>query len=305
MNDQKIDLNLLTVFEQVMRERSITRAAAALGLTQPAVSNAIARLRALTGDPMFVRSARGVVPTARAQAMAQPLAEALARIRATLVAAAFEPALAERTFTLVASDLGEAYFLPRLVAHLADVAPGLRLRTLPSPRAETREALASGAIDLAVGYLPGMGPGLYQQRLFRERYVAIVRRGHPTIRDRLSSRQFERCGHVLAAPSGTGHAAIERVLARHGGRERIVVEVQHFLAVPAIVAQTDLVGIAPTRIAREALRDAAVKLVELPFAIPPFVVAQYWHARAHLDPGHRWLRAVFVELFSDREARRT
>lgn len=298
MNVDDLDLNLLTVFDRVLRERSITRAAESLGLSQPAISNALARLRALTGDRLFVRAATGMVPTAYAESVAPAIGQALGAIRSALQRGTdFDATTSDRCFTLYVTDLGEVYFLPRLVARLAAVAPGIRFRTLPTPRDHPATALQAGTVDLAIGNLPDLKSGFYQQRLFRERYVCIVRDAHPFVGARLTPKRFEVAGHVLAAPSGTGHAAIERFLLAHGGRGAIAVEVQHFLAVPAIVAQTDLIGIVPTRIARQALRDHPVRLVELPMAIPPFIVKQCWHARAHHDPGNRWLRRHIAELF--------
>jgi len=298
MNIDDLDLNLLSVFDRVRRERSITRAAESMGLSQPAISNALARLRALTHDRLFVRGSAGMVPTAYAERIAPAIGQALDAIRSTLQRDAdFDAATSDRCFTLYVTDLGEAYFLPRLVARLSAAASGIRFRTMPTPRDHPAEALQAGTVDLAIGNLPDLRAGFYQQRLFRERYVCIVRDAHPFIGARITPRRFETAGHVLAAPSGTGHAAIERFLLEHGGRKAIAVEVQHFLAVPAIVAQTDLVGIVPTRIGRQALRDHPVRLVELPMPIPPFFVKQCWHARAHHDPGNRWLRRQFAELF--------
>jgi DNA-binding transcriptional LysR family regulator len=298
MNVDELDLNLLTVFDRVLRERSITRAAESLGLSQPAISNALARLRARARDRLFVRAPAGMVPTAYAERIAPAIRQALDAIRSALQRDDdFDAATSDRCFALHVTDLGEAYFLPRLMARLSATAPGIRFRTLPTPRELPAAALQAGTVDLAIGNLPDLRSGFYQQRLFRERYVCIVRNAHPFIRGRLTRKRFELAGHVLAAPSGTGHAAIERFLLEHGGRRAIAVEVQHFLAVPAIVAQTDLVGIVPTRIGRQALRDHPVRLVELPMAIPPFIVKQCWHARAHHDAGNRWLRGQFADLF--------
>jgi DNA-binding transcriptional LysR family regulator len=298
MNVDDLDLNLLTVFDRVLRERSNTRAAAALSQSQPAVCNALARLRALTRDRLFVRASAGMVPTAYAERIAPAVSQALDAIRSALRRDSdFDAATSDRCFTLYVTDLGEAYFLPRLVARLSATAPGVRFRTLPTPRDHPAAALQAGTVDLAIGNLPDLRSGFYQQRLFRERYVCIVREAHPFVGARITPRKFEQAGHVLAAPSGTGHAAVERFLLEHGGRRAITVEVQHFLAVPAIVAQSDLVGIVPTRIGRQALRDHRVRLLDLPVAIPPFVVKQCWHARAHHDPANRWLRRQFAELF--------
>ncbi len=183
------DLSLLLVFEAVYAERQISRAAQRLGLAQPTVSNALGRLRRLTGDALFVRTGRGMEPTPHAERLAAPLREALAMLRGTLQARSqFDPAQDRRHFTLFLTDLGEAFFLPRLLARLRDTAPGVTLTTLPMPDRNPQAALERGEVDLAIGNLPDMAPGFYQQRLFREHYVGITRPDHPLLQRRHDRR---------------------------------------------------------------------------------------------------------------------
>ena len=301
MNIKDFDLNLLVVFDAVLGEGSISRAAARLDLSQPAVSNALARLRKLTGDRLFVRLANGVVPTPYAETIAEPIRSALAAIRTSLAGRQdFEPAHSERDFAIHITDLGEAFFLPRLLARLNGIAPRVRLRTLALSTDEARDALRSGTADLTIGNLPDFAAGFYQQRLFRDRYVAIVSRDHPTIGTRLTARQFAAASHAIAMPGGTGHGIIERTLVAQGLEGRIALRVQNFLVLPSIVAASELIAIVPHSVGSQISPRDAVKLLPLPVTIPAFDVRQCWHERYHDDPGHRWLRQQFMELFSDR-----
>lgn len=301
MNISEFDLNLLVVFEAVLAEGSISRAAGRLDLSQPAVSNALARMRKATGDRLFVRLGNAVVPTPYAQGIAGPIRQALAGIRNSLAESrGFDPATSERSFAIYVTDLGEAYFLPTLLARLSAIAPGVRIRTLPMPTEAAQDALKSGEVDLAIGNLPDFRAGFYQQRLFPDHYVCAVRRKHPAIGQRLSARQFAAASHAIAMPAGTGHGVILRTLMEHGLEDRIVLQVQNFLVLPNIVATTDLLAIVPHSVGSQLSRHIDVKLLPLPIPIPPFVIKQCWHERFHDDAGNRWLRQQFAELFTIR-----
>jgi DNA-binding transcriptional LysR family regulator len=299
MNISDFDLNLLVVFDAVITEGGISRAADRLGLSQPAVSNAIARLRKATGDRLFVRMANGMAPTPYALRIAGPVRQALATIRDSLSERqGFDAATAERSFSLYLTDLGEAFFLPRLLARLSQVAPGVRIRTLPMPPEAAQEALKNGEVDLAVGNLPDFRTGFYQQRLFREHYVCVVRRDHPAIGERITPRQFAAASHAIVTPAGTGHGVIERKLMEHGLENRIVLRVQNFLVLPSIVATTNLIALVPHSVGSQLSRNNDIKLLPVPISIPAFDVKQCWHERFHDDEGNRWLREQFAELFA-------
>lgn len=299
MNIADFDLNLLVVFDAVLAEGGISRAADRLGLSQPAVSNALARLRKATGDRLFVRLANGMAPTPYAQRIAGPIRQALAAIRASLTESqGFDAASAERNFSVYLTDLGEAFFLPRLLAHLSQVAPGVHMRTLPMPPEAAQDALKSGEVDLAVGNVPDFRAGFYQQRLFREHYVCVVRRDHPAIGERITPRQFAAASHAIVTPAGTGHGIIERALLEHGLESRIVLRVQNFLVLPSIIATTDLIALVPHSVGSQISRNGELKLLRVPIPIPAFDVKQCWHERFHGDEGNRWLRQQFAELFS-------
>jgi DNA-binding transcriptional LysR family regulator len=299
MNIAEFDLNLLVVFDAVLAEASISRAANRLDLSQPALSNALARMRKATGDRLFVRVGNAMVPTPYAQAIADPIRQALATIRVSLGASQeFDPATSQRGFSIYLTDLGEAYFLPRLLERLNRIAPGVRIRTLPMPPESAEDALRNGEVDLAIGNLPDLGAGFFVQRLFRDRYVCVLRKDHPSIGERITARQFAAASHAIVTPGGWGHGIIERTLIEHGLEQRITLRMQNFLVLASIVATTDLVAIVPHSVGSQLSRHNEVKLLPLPIMIPAFDIKQCWQERFHDDRGNRWLRQQFMELFS-------
>lgn len=301
MNTSEFDLNLLVVFDAVLAEGSISRAANRLKLSQPAASNALARMRQATGDRLFVRLANAMVPTPYAQTIADPIRQALASIRVSLGASReFDPATAQRSFAIYLTDLGEAYFLPRLLERLHRTAPGVRIRTLPMPSELALDALRNGEVDLAIGNLPDLGAGFFMQRLFRDRYVCVVRKGHPVIGERITARQFAAASHAIVTPGGWGHGIIERALVEHGLEQRITLRMQNFLVLASIVATTDMLAIVPQSVGSQLSQHNDVKLLPLPITIKPFDVKQCWQERFHDDKGNRWLRQQFAELFTSR-----
>jgi DNA-binding transcriptional LysR family regulator len=303
MDIGSLELRLLAAFEAVLRERGVTAAANALGLTQPAVSQALAKLRRALGDPLFVRAPHGVDPTPRALELAGPVADILRLARERLgQPAAFDPARAERTFTVFATDAGAVVFTPRVVRRLARVAPGIRIRIAPIVAGRFPGALAEGEADLAFGAFPVLRGGFFQQRLYSDDYVCLVRRAHPSVRTGLPFELYARLPHVVVSAQGTGHghALIERMLVRRLPPGRIAVRVPSFLAAPMIVAQSDCVLTVPRRVAAAFARPLGLRVLPPPLALPPFIVRQYWHERFHRDPANRWLRALVAQLFGGR-----
>lgn len=298
MPHDTVDLNLLRVFEAIARERSVTAAASVLGLSQPAVSNALARLRKRVGDPLFTRTPEGMQPTALAKEVAGPIRQALGLIDATLDRdRGFDPAVSDRTFRVHMSDIGEMVFLPPLMERLGLEAPQVRIETAALPEAEIADALASGGLDVAIGFLPGLGAPLRSSALFRDRYLVLVRRDHPRIGERLTRRAFAEARHCLVQSIGSGHAVIEEALRAHGLERRIALRVRHFTVVPMILARTDLVVSVPSQVAPVFAGLGRFRALPLPVAVAPAEVRLYWHERASVDPGNRWLRGVMTALF--------
>lgn len=298
MQLHKIDLNLLRLFDAVYRAGSVSRAAEQLELTQPAASQGLTRLRTLIHDPLFVRAPGGVRPTPRAQRLAEPVRAALATLEQALgESAQFEPREDSRTFRIHMSDIGEGRFLPPLMAALRARAPGLRVETLPMPRGEIAQALDSGRIDLAFGFLPDAGQ-TQQMKLLRDRYVVLLRRSHPFARRALTGRALLRELAQLEFVAVRTHADTVRILELLQLRERLRLVTEHFLVLPSIVRATDLAALVPRNIAQGF--GAGFTIVEPDFPLRDFTVSLHWSRRFDSDPGSRWLRALVAELFRER-----
>lgn len=294
------DLNLLRVFAAVHATGSATLAAERLGVSQSAVSNALARLRARTGDPLFVRTPQGMSPTAFGSRIAGPIAEALDTVARSLAAEApFDPARAARTFTIRMTDIGELVFLPTLLDRLAQAAPAVRLRAVSLSSGDTAAALARGEVDLAIGFLPELREGWYQQRLFEQRYVCLMRTGHPLAGTRLSARGFAAARHLAIESAGSGHGIVDDALAALGVRRELALRVPDFLGAVMLCAGSDLVCTVPLKLALAAQRLVPVTWQPVPHRLPGFTIHQYWHPRAHRDAAGRWLRALVAEAFAE------
>ena len=276
---------------------TIAAAAARLRLTQPAVSNALGRLRQLLGDPLFVRTASGMEATPFARGVADPVRQALALIENALAhGPGFEPASATRAFRFYMSDLGQVEFLPPLVERVQRLAPGVRLEAVAVDLEDIADALGSGALDIAVGFLPGLGPPIARRALFRDPYVCLMRADHPI--ERLTRKRFLEASHALVTYRAGGHRVIEEALERAGVARRIALRVPHFTVMPMVLERTDLILTLPARVARVYERRGRFKSLPPPVPIPAAEVAVHWHERFDGDPGNRWFRQQVVELFS-------
>ncbi len=296
MNVQDVDLNLLRVFDAVLRERGVTPAAVRLGLTQPAVSNALARLRSLFGDALFVRTPAGMDPTPFARELGEPVRQALALLESALAhGPGFDPAASSRAFRFYMSDLGQIEFLPPLLEHVQRRAAGVRLEAFALVLEDITESLAAGALDLAVGFLPGLGPPVRRRALFRDPYVCLMRADHPI--GSLTKKRFMEASHALVTYRG-GHRVIEEALERAGLSRRIALRVPHFTVAPMVLERTDLILTLPARVARVFEKRGNLKSLPPPVPIPPAEVAVHWHERFEADPGNRWLRDLMTELYT-------
>lgn len=295
MHIKDIDLNLLRLFDAVYRMRNVSRAAELLDLTQPAASQGLTRLRALIHDPLFMRSAGGVQPTPKAQRLAEPVRQALAMIEQALgETAGFDPAQSSRSFHIHMSDIGESRFLPALMVALREQAPGVRIETRPVPGEQITGALDAGRIDFAFGFLP-LVKDTQRLRLLADRYVVLLRAGHPFTRRRRAGKALLEALHELEFVGVRSHVDTLRIMQelRLEGRMRLVTE--HFLALPSIVKATDLAAIMPRNIAQGF--EGGYAIVEPAFAQREFDVSLHWSRRFEADPGNRWLRALIEGLF--------
>ncbi len=294
----KLDLEWLGVFVEIYKTQNVSRAAERLGIAQASASIALNKLRHHFADPLFVRTSRGMEPTPRAQAIHPELQEVLARIgKARGTRSAFSAAETQREFRICMTDISEIVLLPRLINHLGQIAPRLSVRA-EKIAADSPRQLESGDVDLAVGFIPDLEAGFYQQALFEQNFVCLAARDHPRIQSRLSRRAFMAEGHIVVTASGTGHSIVDKVLARHKIERRVVLRVPSFLGVARIVAQTELLVIVPRLLGDTLASQEPVQLLPPPVALPSYKVKQHWHERFHADAGNVWLRRTMAELFA-------
>jgi DNA-binding transcriptional LysR family regulator len=300
MDISRVDLNLLVVFAALCEHQSVTRAGAAIGLSQPAMSAALAKARALFGDPLFVRTGGGMKPTARAEVLAEPVRRVLESVRSeVLLQRRFDPQTTARTFTLIMPDIGEIAFLPKLLARMRTAAPRAAIRTLAMSPLAIERALESGAADLAVGLFPDLTKaGFYQRRLFRNSFVCVAAAGHAELTEPLSLRKYLDASHAIVRPEGRTHDLFDRELQKLGHVRRVRLEIPHYLSLPEIIGASDLVATVPRDIGQMFARHARLRLLEPPVKVA-FDVKQYWHERAHKDPVNVWLRQQVHDLFHD------
>lgn len=289
-----IDLNLLVAFDALICERNVTRAGVRIGRTQPAMSAALARLRLLLKDELFVRSAAGLQPTPRALELAAPLGEALASIQRTLdFTQDFDPSRATVRFTLGLSDHPAFIMLPPLLRHLAKQAPGvtLRIKTFTA-REDAVSLLDAGEVDAAVGILGGSTPRIPTMPLFEEPFVCIARKGHPLTRQTMTLKRFLSYQHLLVSPEGDGVGLVDVKLAQMERKRGIAVTLPQMYAAPAIIARSDLLATMMAGVVRASGMNAALAVLPLPSEInlAPITFLLHWHRRNDAHPAQRWLR---------------
>jgi DNA-binding transcriptional LysR family regulator len=297
-----LDLNLLLVFDALFEEGTLTRSAHRLKLSQPTVSTSLAKLRVALGDELFVRSNGVMQPTARAISLRPAVTSVLKTIRLDILAqAAFDPASESGAFTLSLSDIGELEFLPKLIERLGREAPDAMLRAVVERPHELAHAMDLGEIDLAVGYFPDLVSSSFkQQSLFRHRSACLVRRNHPTVGPAMPLDDYLAARHVAVAQEGRRQDVVEAGLAAQGLKRRIGLQVSHFVSVPFLVAQSDLVATIPRPLAVHFAQICDLLVLEPPITIPPIEVKQLWHKRFDGHPRLRWLRNVVAETSQNR-----
>ena len=293
----RIDLNLLVVFDAIYRLRNLTTAGRTLGLSQPAMSHALDRLRSNFKDPLFVRMPRGLQPTPLATDLAPALMEGLGTIRGGLERRTFDPAQSTRIFNLGMGDIAEVTQLPRLVRELRATAPHVTLHTTQIPGPRLRDALGDGEVDMATGYYEP-GAGCRDVTLYEGEYACVLRADHPHIGARLTVKQYKAAEHILVAPQGPSHHAqdIERALTSRTINARIAVRISNFHGVMALVTSSDLIATIPNRLAQSMTQFANIKVLPPPIPLPKTKVSLYWHERFHREPGNEWLRGVYIKL---------
>ncbi|MBI3445090.1 MAG: LysR family transcriptional regulator [Magnetospirillum sp.] len=295
-----IDNRLLLVFDAICRTRSVTGAAESLDMGQPAVSVALAKLRHHFGDPLFVRTSGGMEPTPFAEGLVRPVRDVLDALEVVLRHRSdFDPRNSERTFVICMTDISQLVLLPRLWERVRVAAPGIRIQVSPLS-AGTARLLESGEADLALGFMPQLEAGFYQQHLFDQNFVCVVGKDHPRIVESLSLEQFEAEEHAVISSSGSAPLIIDREIARLAISRRIVLEIPNFLGAAFVAEHTDLLITIPSRLGELLATRGAFRFFPVPFALPDYAVKQHWHERFHHDEGSKWLRGMISELLSDR-----
>jgi len=294
---RSVDLNLLKFLGVLLKERSVTRAGARLGLSQPAASRALGRLRTLLKDRVVVRTPKGLEPTPRSLALAPIVARLLEDVRNIVAPAEFDPATARQHFTIASIDHMALMMMPGLVARLEQAAPGVTLE-IPTPRGNNVEAVARGEADVALGVFADdrLSAGFYRRKLYDEDLVCLVRRGHPILSVELTPERFAALSHVLVTITGQGEALVDTALARLGMRRKVAVRLPHFLVAPMIVAASHLVLTLPRRLAARMASAAPLELMALPLDMDAVSPSMIWHERTHDDPAHAWLRRQIMEV---------
>lgn len=293
----RYDLNLLPIFVALLEERSVTRAADRLGMTQSALSNALTRLRTMLQDPLFIRERYGMRPTPKAEMLAPALTAALAAMDAVVLGQqAFVPSQADQLITIAPNSYVEFVFVPALVARLSELAPGIRLRTLPFGTDLAETGVISGTTALVLGRITDPPDNLVVQHVADDGLACVVRADHPKVDGKITKAQYERMKHVNVLPPGRLRAGLFQALERQGLKRDVVVSVNHFLSIPEVVAATDYCATLPKLICRRLGSDARLKVLPAPVDLGTFPMHMAWHVRYRDDPAHIWLRTLAAQV---------
>ncbi|MCD6027307.1 MAG: LysR family transcriptional regulator [Solimicrobium sp.] len=307
MNFSNLDLNLLRIFDAVMVEQNLTRAADKLAMTQPAVSNALKRLRYAFNDDLLIRTAFGVKPTSRAERIWPAVREALSNLEAAIAPPTFDPAKAVVTFRMAMADSTAAYWLPYLVREIEQCAPGINAQMVPLITRDPRPSLLHGDIDIAVGFFPGVVSQLsgvqtsinntiHHNSLYSGRYVCVMRKDHPLANKPLTIESYCNAQHLLVSFSGRAHGLIDEILAPMQLQRRIVLTVNQFFTAGKVVANSNLITVLPQHLISSTGVKKRLIWKELPFSTPAVNVDMLWHEREAGDPAHKWLRDNLISL---------
>ncbi|WP_299081293.1 LysR family transcriptional regulator [uncultured Paraglaciecola sp.] len=293
MNLHRIDLNLFAVFDAIYTAGSLTKAADVLCITQPAVSNSLARLREMLNDPLFVRTGHSMTPTPVAQNIIGPARDALSLLRKSVQEShIFDPLKAEKTFNFACRDLLEVSIIPRLLGQLQKSAPKISLTNYEIERKNIVSAMASGNLDFYADASSFSDPHLCKQKIAEDRFVVLARVNHPSLSHGLNMEEFLQLGHIHVSHRKTGAGPIDVALDKAGEKRNVVMRSQHFLTVPSTLVKTDLIACLPYHLAKH--YDLA--MYELPFELPPLEYFLYWHMSADLDDAHIWMREQIAQV---------
>jgi DNA-binding transcriptional LysR family regulator len=300
MHIDALHLNQLRLVDALARNSNLGEAAEEIGLTQSAASHALARLRQELDDPIFLRTSDGMRPTPYGLRLAASVRDALQSLRAGLDRRAeFVPETSARTFNVIMSDVSQMLYLPELLPRLSTQAPGITLRVHALPSKAAHLILESGEVDLAVGAFSRLIAGCRQKRLYRERYVCVVRKDHPQFEQGMSLEAFCSVPQALVDPRGYVHERLDRWLAQQKVARTAKLHVPYFLSLPLVIARSDLLVVMASRVAKTYAEMLPLKIMPPPVKLPAYDTRLFWHERFHRDPANRWLRGLYMELFGD------
>ncbi|MDO8179675.1 MAG: LysR family transcriptional regulator [Undibacterium sp.] len=310
MNFLTLDLNLLRVFDAVMVEQNLTRAADKLAMTQPAVSNALKRLRHSLGDDLLIRTAYGVKPTPRAETLWPTIRQALSNLELAIAPSSFDISKADTTFRMAMADATAALWMPSLVRAMERDAPGMNARMVPLTTREPRPMLMRGDIDIAVGFFPGVvaqltgGQGaannaIRHERLYSGHYVCVMSKDHPLANKQLTLDDYCNASHLLVSFSGRAHGLVDEALLQMGRERRILLTVNQFFTGGKVVANSDLLTVLPRHLIESTGMTNALIWKELPFDMPEVHIDMLWHERDSRNPAHKWLRDNLISMTND------
>ena len=296
LNPEEIDLKLLRLLDSLYATRSVTRTAEQIALSQPTVSIGLARLRKMLSDPLFVRTSEGMQPTPRTEDLMPAVRQVLAGMSQLISSASqFDAATSERTFRIFMTDASHITLMPRLFGHVHALAPGIRLEAATIGPQMASE-LQSGEADLALGLIPGLEAGFYQQALFDQDWICLANPRHPRLGAKLTLKTYLSEAHV-GIVSGTGATLLDNALHRAGQQRQVQLALPGFLGLPAILQGSDLIATLPRHIGETLAHSAGLRVLPCPLPIDGFTVKQYWHTRFHHDPANTWLRGICSSLF--------
>lgn len=297
----KLDLNLLLVLHHLLILKRVSAVADLLNMSQPAVSSALGRLRTSLDDELFIRTQAGMTPTPYAVQLAEPVAMALDVLQQALnVRGAFDPQTSTRNFTIALTDVGEMYFLPVLMDALSKAAPGVTLQVVSVAESALKEDMSTGKIDLAMGLLPQLQAGFFQQSLFKQKYICLMRKKHPMAQtSHIALSALFAAEHVRVLATGTGHGRVDLALDKQRHQRKVRLTVPHYVALGDVLQHANLIAVVPERFAQRIAKPFDLVMRDLPIKLEDSAIQQCWHGRLHRDPGHQWLRQLMRKLFGD------
>ncbi|MGQ7246873.1 LysR family transcriptional regulator [Halomonas sp. V046] len=293
-----IDTNLLVLFDLIYRKRNLQQVAEHQGITQPAVSHGLKRLRLLMADELFERTSTGLVPTAFATRLHPPVAESLRQLQESLnLPRDFDPAHSDRHFTISMTDIGEIVFLPRLMHQLELEAPAVSIETVRGH--DLKRRMEEGRIDLAAGLIPQLGAGFFQRRLFLQHYVCLMRKEHPLAYGDITISDFRNAQHAVIDAQGTGHDRLEDRLIKEGIQAPLTLRMPHFVTAPFVISSTDMIVTVTNKLADATAERFGLVARPHPLKFAELPINMFWHRRFHKDPANQWLRGLFHRLFAE------